>query len=99
LRTNSSPDIKIFLIGNKVDLEERRVISRDAGENLKDEYDFDLFMETSAKTGYNTKEIFNHVAILLYNDYSKYKKHNNNNEYKIQKLDLEKDIEENKICC
>ena len=75
------------------------MISRDAGENIKDEYDFDLFMETSAKTGYNTKEIFNQAAILLFNDYSKYKKHNHNNEYKIQKIDLEKDIEENKICC
>ena len=30
-------------------------------------------METSAKTGFNAKELFAEAAMLLFNDYSKYK--------------------------
>ena len=66
MKENSNPDIKIFLIGNKVDLEEEREISKEEAEKIKQEYDFDLFMEASAKSGFNTKEIFIEAAKLLY---------------------------------
>ena len=74
LRSNSSPDIKIFLIGNKADLENQRVVKKEVAENFKNDYDLNLFRETSAKTGFNAKEIFTEAAFLLYNDYIKYKK-------------------------
>ena len=57
LRDNSSPDIKIILIGNKCDLDDR-VVSKEDGEKLKNDYDFDYFIETSAKTGFNAKKLF-----------------------------------------
>ena len=74
MRANSSPDIKIFLIANKADLEDSRIITKEQGEQLKKEYDLDKFMETSAKSGFNTTELFVDGAKLLYNDLIKYKK-------------------------
>ena len=74
LKSNSNPDIKIFLIGNKADLENQRVVKKEVAENFKNDYDLNLFRETSAKTGFNAKEIFTEAAFLLYNDYIKYKK-------------------------
>ena len=42
------------------------------GEQLKNNLGFDLFMEASPETGFNTQEIFIQAALLLYNDYIKY---------------------------
>ena len=50
----------------------------------KDDFEFDLFMETSAKTGYNTEELFVEAAKLLYKDYVSLKTSQRN----IQKLKL-----------
>lgn len=55
-----------YLIGNKSDLEDDRVVSKEEGETLKDDYDFNLFMETSAKTGFNIKNLINNIAISIY---------------------------------
>ena len=68
LRTKASQGIKIFLIGNKADLEEERVISKEQGEKMKNDYGFDLFMETSAKTGFNAKELFFQAGKILFED-------------------------------
>ena len=69
LKQNSSPDIKIFLIGNKIDLEDDRKVNKESAEKLKNDYEFDYFNETSAKTGFNAKEIFVKAAQILYKDY------------------------------
>ena len=73
LRSNSNPDTKVFLIGNKADLNDDRVITYEKGKNLQSDYNLDLFMETSAKSGFNTELLFFEAAKLLYNDYVKYK--------------------------
>ena len=70
LKEKSSPDIKIFLIGNKSDLEEERVISKEQGEKMKNDYGFDLFMETSAKTGFNAQKLFVEAGKILYEEYN-----------------------------
>ena len=54
-------------------MEEERKISKQKAENFKNEYELDLFMETSAKTGMNAQELFAEAAKLLFNDYCKYK--------------------------
>lgn len=74
LKMNSSPDIKIFLIGNKIDLTEERVISKEMAEKIKEDYDLDFFIETSAKTGFNTQELFVKAAKVLYEDYNEYQR-------------------------
>ena len=66
----------MFLIGNKADLEDSRLITTENALQLKKDFDFDLFMETSAKTGLNTQELFAEAGKLLYNNYSKVKKKN-----------------------
>ena len=74
LRANSNPDIKVFLIGNKVDLEESRLVTKEQALQFQKDFELDLFMETSAKTGFNTQELFVEAAKILYDDYMKYKK-------------------------
>ena len=64
----------MFLIGNNSHLEDERMVTKEMGEQLKNDYEFDLFMEASAKTGFNTQEIFIQAALLLYNDYFKCKR-------------------------
>ena len=100
LKSNSNPDIKVFLIGNKADLEDKRVVEREVEENFKKDYDLDLFMETSAKTGFNAKELFAEAAKVLFNDYCKYKiikKKKTGAILKIENIDNNK--EKKKGCC
>ena len=70
LKTHGTPDCKIFLIGNKVDLPDRLVSSED-GINCKKEHGFECYMETSAKTGLNIRELFVNCALTLYTKYLK----------------------------
>ena len=58
IKDNKNSDTKIFLIGNKLDLEENRKIKEEEGETFKKVHKLDLFMEASAKTGYNVRKIF-----------------------------------------
>ena len=73
LRTQSSPDVKVFLIGNKIDLEEQRKISKEEGELFAKKNNLERFIETSAKSGFNIEKTFVDIAKLLYQDYLKYK--------------------------
>lgn len=73
LRTYSSPDCKIFLIGNKADLEDKRQIPYEKGKHYQENNKLDFFMETSAKTGLNAQELFITAAKLLYSSFLKYK--------------------------
>ena len=57
LKNQSNPDIKIFLIGNKEDLNDDRKILFEDGEKFTKDNNFDLFFETSAKSGFNSKKI------------------------------------------
>ena len=85
IKLNTSPDCKIFLIANKIDLPERK-ISKEQGKKYKNDFKFDLFMETSAKSGFNSKELFINAANLLYTQneaIEKYEKNPNSKEEKI----------------
>ena len=73
LRMHSNPDAKVFLIGNKIDLENERNVNREQGEQYANQNHFHLFLESSAKTGFNAQKIFIEAAKILYKDYLKYK--------------------------
>ena len=73
LKVNSSPDIKIILIGNKSDLIDKREVSYEEGKKFQDDFGFIDFFETSAKTGENIKNMFIKAAIVLYEEYINYK--------------------------
>ena len=71
VKLNADPNCKIFLIANKVDLPNKEVTSEE-GMNLKKENGFECYMETSAKTGVNVKELFVNCALSLYKELPKY---------------------------
>ena len=73
VKLQSNPDIKIFLIGNKSDLDEQRKVPLDMAKNFKEENGIHYFSETSAKNGVNAKEVFIEAAKLLYGEHLKYK--------------------------
>jgi len=79
LKKMSSPDINIVLIGNKMDLNNERVIQYKDGEKLAKSYNFNLFYETSAKTGENIESLFIKVARILYENYLQFVERNNIN--------------------
>lgn len=69
LKAQSNPDVKIFLIGNKCDLEESRTVQKSVGEKYSKENQLDSFMETSARNGTNTRNVLVEAAKVLYKDY------------------------------
>jgi len=71
LKSQANEDVRIFLVGNKADLEEERKVTKEEGEKYKLDYNLDLFMETSAKTGQNARNVLIEAAKILYNDYLK----------------------------
>ena len=70
LKTHGTPDCKIFLIGNKIDLQ-NRVVSSEEAINYKTEHRFEYYMETSAKTRVTIRELFVNCGLTLYNKYLK----------------------------
>ena len=73
LKTKGNPDINVFLVGNKVDLEDKRVVSKEMANDVCDVNNIKFFMETSAKTGFNVKNIFIEAAKVLYEQHIKMK--------------------------
>jgi Ras-related protein Rab-6A len=56
VRAERGADVVVMLVGNKTDLSEKRQVSSDDGEK-KARDEGVLFMETSAKGGYNIKQV------------------------------------------
>ena len=84
IKLKSNPDIKIVLVGNKADLENQREVSYEEAEKLKDENGFLFYKEASAKSGLNSKEIFEEAAKILYEEYNNYLLKANNISYSIR---------------
>ena len=66
LRLKANPDINIFVIGNKCDLDDKRQVTKDMAKVFCDTNKITLFLETSAKTGFNVQNIFIEASKLLY---------------------------------
>ena len=66
IKSQSNPDVKIFLIGNKADLEDKRQVTRENGEKFYHDHKLSFFTETSAKTGFNVQNVFIEAAKELY---------------------------------
>lgn len=100
LKNQANSDIKIILVGNKCDLEDNRKISKEQAEKFKIDNDIDLFFETSAKTGYNTKSLLVEAAKMLYKDYINFKEGNRKDEKVTSKLaDTTNKNNNKKKCC
>ena len=106
LKMNNSPDTKIMLVGNKLDLEEKREVQYEEAKKFSDDFDFCDFFETSAKTGENIKKMFIKAATILYDENSKFKDNETDSSYSTFKPSLGKILRSNKtrkekkdICC
>eukprot|EP01100_Stratorugosa_tubuloviscum_P009308 TRINITY_DN389_c1_g2_i1.p1 TRINITY_DN389_c1_g2~~TRINITY_DN389_c1_g2_i1.p1 ORF type:complete len:216 (-),score=97.13 TRINITY_DN389_c1_g2_i1:108-755(-) len=62
--TERGSDVIIVLVGNKNDLQEKRAVTPEEGEAKAKELDV-MFIETSAKAGYNIKPLFRKVVSAL----------------------------------
>ena len=100
VKMNSDPDCKVFLIANKIDLP-NRVVSSEEGMKYKKDNDFECYMETSAKTGVNVRELFVNCALALYKELPKYMKEKEILEESSNKFNLSEGVkaEENECAC
>ena len=57
-------DVSIILVGNKIDLADKRKVSTEEGESLAKELDI-MFIEVSAKAAINVKSLFKKLAGAL----------------------------------
>lgn len=64
MRTERGQDVVIMLVGNKTDISDRRQVSSDEGADKAKEENV-MFIETSAKAGYNIKALFRKLATVL----------------------------------
>jgi Ras-related protein Rab-6A len=64
VRTERGSDVIIMLVGNKTDLADKRQVSTEEGERKAKELNV-MFIETSAKAGYNVKQLFRRIASAL----------------------------------
>ncbi len=61
----SSPEARLYLVGNKNDLVDERKTTKEEGQKVKDQLNMESFIETSAKTGDHIQETFENMARLL----------------------------------
>ncbi|KAL5254187.1 hypothetical protein ACHWQZ_G013827 [Mnemiopsis leidyi] len=64
VRTERGHDVIIMLVGNKTDLADKRQVPIDEGEKKSQDLNV-MFIETSAKAGYNVKQLFKRIAAAL----------------------------------
>lgn len=64
VRQERGDDVVIMLVGNKTDKSDKRQVSVEEGEKKANE-DGVMFIETSAKAGYNIKALFRKLATVL----------------------------------
>lgn len=68
IRDNAG-DIPIILIGNRIDLEESREISREEGIEITKRYNLSAFTEISTKTGENVEKTFEVLTEIIMNHF------------------------------
>jgi Ras-related protein Rab-6A len=64
VRNERGNDVIIVLVGNKTDLAERRQVSLEEGEDKSNKEGI-MFIESSAKAGFNIKSLFRKLATAL----------------------------------
>ncbi|GAB4857746.1 Ras- protein RABH1b [Ancistrocladus abbreviatus] len=64
VRTERGSDVIIVLVGNKTDLVDKRQVSIEEGEAKAHDLNV-MFIETSAKAGFNIKALFRKIAAAL----------------------------------
>ena len=71
IKNNANSDLKVFLLGNKNDLIEERIINTEEGNDIKKEFNINLYKETAVKNEKNAENVFLEATYLLLNDNNK----------------------------
>lgn len=97
---NSSKEVEMILVSNKIDLVNSRKVPSEEGQRLADEFNVD-FYETSAKTDYNVKLIFTEIAkkIVLKLENETANNKNSTHKKKSSKVDLDENVNKKSKCC
>ncbi|CAG9311964.1 unnamed protein product [Blepharisma stoltei] len=69
LTDNAPPNLKNFLVGNKIDLADQRIIPTKEGQNFAKRHDME-YLETSAKEGTDVEKLFQVLAEKILEDKS-----------------------------
>ena len=96
IRMLAPPDVRVLIVGNKVDLDNQRVITTEQGQSLADSYNLGFF-EVSAKTGHNVSEIFQNMSELVL-DKIKNSPNQNGNSDGAQDLDAQTAVRKRGCC-
>jgi len=64
---HSDPSIAKVLVGNKLDLEAERVVSKSEAQKIANEHGMEYF-ETSAKNNHNIQEVMQHIMDKVYDN-------------------------------
>jgi GTPase SAR1 family protein len=70
IKNNCKENIKVILVGNKTDLENKRKVSKEQGAKLAEENKY-CFAETSCETCSNVASAFETIIIMTINDMNK----------------------------
>ena len=95
IKLNAPEHTKCMVIGNKCDLEEKREVSKEEGDNFSKEQNI-KFYETSAKEGINVNTIFQELSNEIVKDI---KKNGPKNKRSSQVLKKNNTKPKKKTCC
>ena len=70
IKDTASASTMLVLVGNMLDLEEKRAITRERALDFKSQESLDAFIETSAKSGENVQDLFVRTAKMLHLQHS-----------------------------
>ena len=100
LKNNGDEKIVLFLIGNKNDLNDDRVIDTNEGKNKAKENKM-FFLETSAKNNDNVDKAFDEIINNIFNVYKNLIEEEDNTINKGNGIDIlnTKDMNKKKKCC
>ena len=80
-------------------MEDSRVVTTEQALQVQKDFDFDFFMEASAKTGINAEQIFIEAAKLLYKEYESLKTKRQKKHGEILLKEEDKTQEKKRKCC
>ena len=87
IKEEADENVIIFLLGNKIDLVEERIIPKEKGEELGKKYNV-TFFEVSAKSGENVNEVFKALYKKINDSYDQLESQRNIKIIKKQKKNI-----------